>query len=101
MGSLATLIIPPAMASSLMQELPQAPMTAKERADFHLAEFARAMDELKPADAHSWGATIGGDGTGRAWSKRHAIFRLPDPEIEQRLKRPFLIDRMVSLGETP
>lgn len=99
-GSLATLFIPPAVASGLMRELPQTPMTAKERADFHLAEYAAAMADLMPADAHSWGTSIGGNAAGSVCEKRFISYRVPDPEIERRLGTPFLIDRMVLLGET-
>lgn len=100
-GTLASFIIPPALAVDLSRELPKAPMTAKERADFHLAEYAVAMAELMPADAHSWGASMGGDAAGQVWDKRFMSYRVPDHEIEKRLGKPFMLDRMVMLGDSP
>ncbi|GAB5429705.1 MAG: hypothetical protein Devi2KO_31640 [Devosia indica] len=51
-GTLASLVIPPALAGTLPQAMPQAPMTAKERQAFHLAEYKRACEELDPMIGH-------------------------------------------------
>lgn len=85
----------PAMASTLVREPPQAPMSAKERAAFHLGEYARAMAEIMPADALSWGTTMGGDADGGAWAHRFVSYRVPDAEISKG-QGPELIWKVIS-----
>lgn len=94
-GTLASFIIPPAMASTLMRDMPATPMSAKDRADFHMAEFARAMEELMPADAHEWGVSAGAARGGQLWDRRHVTYRIPDPEILERTGDTLIIDRKV------
>lgn len=94
-GAFSSLFIPPAALVLIQPALAdQAPMTAGERAEFHMSEFAKAMDEMLPADAHQWNASIAG-ARGKMWSNRQVTYRVPDPEISQRLGREFLIDRSV------
>ena len=94
-GAFSSLFIPPAAIALIQPAIAhQQPMTAMERADFHMAEFAKAMDELTPKGAHAWNASLSGL-KGKFHSHRSVTYRVPDPEIEQRLGRPFLIDRMV------
>lgn len=94
-GAFSSLFIPPAAIALIQPALAgQAPMTAAERAEFHMAEFAKAMDEILPAEAHQWNASIAG-ARGKVWSSRQITYRLPDPESSQRVGKELLIDRMV------
>ena len=92
-GAFSSLFIPPAALALIQPALAdQAPMSAMDRADFHMAEFAKAMDEMLPEKAHRWAASLSG-GVGGFSSSRQVCFRIPDPDVSQRLGREFLIDR--------
>lgn len=92
-GALSSLFIPPAALALIEPAVAgQVPMTPMERADFHMAEFAKAMDEMLLPAAHRWGASLSG-GQGGFQGSRQIFFRVPDPEVSRRLGREFLIDR--------
>lgn len=97
-GALSSLFIPPSAVALIQPALAgQKPMTAKERADFHLSEFAKAMDEVTPPEAHSWGMSAGG-ANGEFWERRYLSYRVPDPEIQTRHRRDVPIDRLVEIS---
>lgn len=92
-GAFSSLFIPPAALALIQPAMAaQAPMTAMERADFHMEEFAKAMDEMMPKQAHRWAASLSG-GTGGFAGSRQVCYRVPDPDVSRRLGREFLIDR--------
>lgn len=93
-GALSSLFIPPAAIALIQPAIAdQAPMTAMERADFHMAEFAKAMDEMLPVSAHSWGASLGGS-RDDFWHKRFVQYRFTDPDASSRLGREVMVERL-------
>lgn len=93
-GAFSSLLIPPAALALIQPALAeQEPMTAYERANFHMAEFGKAMDEMLPASAHYWSASLyGAPGTALSAS-RHVTYKVPDPDLAARLGRDVLIER--------
>lgn len=86
-GALSTLLIPSAAAVAIEAQAIGKPMNAAERADFHFDEFCKAMDEVKPSDAHGWRISGGRDGNDQAWHRRDAVYRLPEPGFPLPIER--------------
>jgi hypothetical protein len=93
-GALSSLFLPPAALALIEPAVAgQVPMTAMERADFHMAEFAKAMDEMLSPKAHRWGASLSG-GHGGFQGSRQIFFRVPDPDNSARMGKERLIERI-------
>lgn len=79
-GAFSSLFIPPAALALIQPALAgQEVMTPKQRADFHFAEFAKAMDEMTPLDANGWGMSAGSS-DGNHWQRRFASYLVPLPD---------------------